>query len=411
MSKGVLIDLNIMRDEGNIKNKTIIVWGAGDKGKNVIKLFKKADIRILYVCDSNAKLWGTKIDGYVVRSPFELCSVVDAEKICVIMCTIAESNQEIRKTLDYIVDVKYEYATYFGIINMFRFHYRTLFKNESVKSLFQAEKEIGWLKFQQRKLQILSDICGVNDGDVLVFQPGKVGSISILVNLKKEKEEVFHFHHIHFPANILQEKHIKMWETALESVKCKKIKMIVGVREPISRDISAFFEVFSERNLYRRGDWIFENGNLYDVFERYMDTILHDSYGQWINGVPDVWGDEFLWFDREIKRLWGIDIYQYPFDREKGYSIIRSAGIEIFLYKSEKLNDISKELYMFVLNRPISQFSTEYKTDISWRNEAYQEFKNNVILNSEYVDHYYKNNKKMDYLKKWEKNIAPKKVI
>ena len=52
MSKGVLIDLNIMRDEGNIKNKTIIVWGAGDKGKNVIKLFKKADIRILYVCDT-----------------------------------------------------------------------------------------------------------------------------------------------------------------------------------------------------------------------------------------------------------------------------------------------------------------------------------------------------------------------
>ena len=51
--------------------------------------------------------------------------------------------------------------------------------------------------------------------------------------------------------------------------------------------------------------------------------------------------------------------------------------------------------------------------DVSWCSAAYQEFKNNVVPSLSYIEHYYKNNKKMDhfytleekdeFLKAWER--------
>ncbi len=418
MSKGILIDLDIMRDSEFIKGKSIILWGAGDKGKYVIKMLKKASIHVSYVCDSNAELWGTAVEGYTVISPFELCKAADKENLCAVLCTAPGSNQTIRKALDYIVDASYEYATYFGIVYMFRFHYETLFQDEAVKYLFRLEKEVGWLEFQQRNLKVLSDVWGVTEGEILLLQPGKVGSSSILVNLLREGCGGYHLHHIHFPANILQEEYRKIWEAALERLRSKKIKLITGVREPIARDISSVFESFNERNNIRRGDWLFKTGDPYKIFEQYTDMILYGNYEPWSSGVPKVWGDEFVWFDQEIQRLWGIDIYQFPFDREKGYSVIRSKGIEIFLYKCEKLDEVSEELYQFALGHAVSCFVSANRADISWRNEAYQKFKRSVVLRPDYVAHYYKDNGKMDhfyteeeksgFLKKWEKQIGQK---
>ncbi len=416
MSKGILVDLNIMGNLKCIKNKTIVVWGAGDKGKYVIKMLKKAGISVLYVCDSNVKLWGVEIEGQIVISPFELCRIGNRGKLCIVLCTMPGSNPAIRKTLEQIIDVKYEYATYFGIINLFRFHYEALFRDEYIKCSFRIEKEIGKLEYQQLILQRLNNVCKVRDEDILVLQPGKVGSISIMANLMREGCSVYHFHYIYSWAGILQEEYRKIWETALKNLKVKKIKIITGVREPIARDFAAFFEAFSEKNNIRRGDWIFRCGDVYKVFRQYMEMVVHGDYRPWNDGIPEVWGDEFIWFDKEIKELWGIDVYQYPFDKENGYTVIYSEKVDIFLYKSERLNDVSEKLYEFALGYPIPEFVIENRAEDSWRNEAYQEFKRNVVLSPDYVEHYYKDNKRMDFfytkeekegfLKKWENQIG-----
>lgn len=418
MSKGVLIDLNIIQDHKCIKNKKVVVWGAGAKGKYVVYMLKKANISVSYVCDSNVELWGIRIEDRVVISPFELCYTCKKTHLCVILCTAFPNNRTIRKMMDQMMDVKYEYITYFGIINLFRFHYKTLFSSESIKCLFDLEKSIGRLEYQKRQIHTLSAICKIGEGDILLFQPGKVASSSVKYNLMKEGCVAYHVHHLGFPENILHDEWREKWEKVLGGLRSKKIKVISGVREPISRDISALFQPFIEDNKSRRGDWIFETGDIYKGFEQYTDIIMHCNYEPWPNGVPEVWGDEFLWFDKEIKALWGIDIYQYPFDKKKGYTVIHSEKVDIFLYKSEKLNEVSDKLYQFALGRSVLQFVSENKTEFSWRNEAYQEFKRNVVLNPDYVDHYYKDNKRMNhfyteeekkiFLKRWENQIGPK---
>ena len=413
MSKGRLIDLEIMRDETYMKGSEIIVWGAGEKGKHVIDMLKEADIPISCICDSNADLWDTEMESYLIKSPFTIRHFVNTENLCAILCVESKHVSAIQKSLDYIVDTNYQFATYFGIVSMFRFHYQSLFRNPSIAYSFAIEKNMGRLEYQKRQFQILNELCQIKDGDVLVLQPGKVGSLSIYSNLRRERRGVYHFHHIHFPMNFLEEGCRGVWERAWRNLRHKRLKIITGVREPISRDFSALFQALNERNNIRRGEWLFNTGDLYEVFRQYENMILHGNYEPWRDGIPEAWGDEFLWFDREIRQFWGIDIYEHPFNKEEGYSIICSDGIEIFLYKCEKLNDILMELYQFALGHPLSHFFSENRMDVSWCSAAYQEFKHNVVPSLSYIEHYYKNNKKMDhfysleekdeFLKAWER--------
>lgn len=418
MGRGVLVDLELMRNQEWIRDKELVIWGSGDKGGYGIRMLRKAGISVSMVCDSNAELWGTEREGHTVVSPDALCHA-DARRLCVFLCVAPGNYRAVRKALDQILDGGYQYATYFGIVNLFRFHYETLFSEEYDKWLFRLEEDMGLSTLRQSQLCKLHDIYGVEDGDIMVLQPGKVGSCSVVKSICGKERRLMHVHHLGFPSDVLQESYKGVWEMALKNMTGKRLKVIAGVREPIGRDISAFFQMFSEGNeIFRRGDWILGTGDLYQGFGQYEDMIVRHNYEPWRNGILGVWGDEFLWFDEEIKKLWGIDIYEYPFDREKGYSVIRCGGIELFLYKSEKLNEVTEELHRFVSGSPAPHFASVNLAETSWRNEAYQEFQKNVLLDPAYVNHYYQNNPRMDhfyteeekknFLKNWEGRIGRK---
>ena len=97
------------------------------------------------------------------------------------------------------------------------------------------------------------------------------------------------------------------------------------VRDPIAREISSVFQssaLFGEA--LRDGDRIDTDRALAFLGERFSG--------------PDPCGYAEEWFDRELAVTFGIDVFDQPFDRERGYTILRSRRADVLLLRTEDLD-------------------------------------------------------------------------
>lgn len=178
---------------------------------------------------------------------------------------------------------------------------------------------------------------------VLIYQMGKVGSTSLELALS----DVNHFHTLYDnpPCYIHRERRsrfrhfLKMMGSALKRLlirRRKRVKIVSLVREPYGRNVSMFFQdlpywmiKYQEINRYdSREEGL---GFLFDTFNEVYDHRYFDS-----------------WFDRELKRLTGIDIFTHPFDRERGCQVICQGRYEVMLIKLEKMASLQSEIEAFV---------------------------------------------------------------
>ena len=91
-----------------------------------------------------------------------------------------------------------------------------------------------------------------------------------------------------------------------------------------------------------------------------------------------------------------MDVYAYPFDKEKGYTVIKTDYMEIFLYRLEDLNNLEKELAEFIDCPEFHLISGNRNTDKEYQ-FAYKEFMKVFKVPQELVDFYYKDNPYMDH--------------
>ena len=96
----------------------------------------------------------------------------------------------------------------------------------------------------------------------------------------------------------------------------------------------------------------------------------------------------FDWFDERMKVDLGVDIFEEPFDKEKGYAVIKKGNIEIFVYKTEKLRGLENELREFL---EVEDFC--FRQDNDAKNKPYsllyQYVKENIKFSKEFLDFYY----------------------
>ncbi|MHC4617663.1 MAG: putative capsular polysaccharide synthesis family protein [Planctomycetota bacterium] len=144
------------------------------------------------------------------------------------------------------------------------------------------------------------------------------------------------------------------------------------IREPIARQVSAFFEN-CERDARVAGhdvDW---------SLEALCDTFLR---GERFWQPPS-------WFDYEMKQVWEIDVYDYPFPRERGYLVITRGKLELLILKLE-VDDAIKE-------RVIAQFLGIRNFRLVRANEArhkdyaktYRAFVQTIRLPAAYIEAMY----------------------
>lgn len=216
---------------------------------------------------------------------------------------------------------------------------------------------------------------------IIVYQMGKVGSSSIRDSLKSGGiHPVFHVHRMN-PRNIeaVRNTYLRRGQKALnEGVgvflyknicqKNKKAKFITIVREPISRNMSAFFQNYE---IFTGCKYKATNFQLKELIDLFLSHYSHD--------VP------LTWFDVEMKEVLGIDVYRYPFPKEIGYVIIREGSFEILLFKVE-ISDAIKEKaiseFLDITDFRLKRHNVARDKEYS---ETYKDFKQAISMPYSYV--------------------------
>jgi len=171
---------------------------------------------------------------------------------------------------------------------------------------------------------------------VLVYQMAKVGSMSVYRSLLAQ--EYAPLVHLHRLQRLRQRHPWRYWYVKSLFASRKRIRLISPVREPVSRNLSSFAEDFASCF----------GGSMQDHSLQELETLFwrYDRHDWGIN-----------WFDEELNRSTGIDVYAYPFDQEAGYGTLSEGRFEVLLLKAEIPDDIKETAIREFLHLP--QFHLE----------------------------------------------------
>lgn len=181
------------------------------------------------------------------------------------------------------------------------------------------------------------------------------------------------------------------------------IKVITAIREPISQNLSFFFQtlLFDERKLL---DWILgelenegfsgrkeklkqmeklfiQNGDdIEKLFEAAIGRFVYND----IKKINSIHARSLQMFLSEFSEN-VVDILSYPFDIQKGFTIVREKNIEVFVYQLEKLNEIVPNLSAW-LGVPFYKLVNENIASDKWVGACYKQALNEISISQEYFD-------------------------
>jgi len=148
---------------------------------------------------------------------------------------------------------------------------------------------------------------------VYVYQMGKVGSTSLEATIESKTKGVFARSHYFYDMPVNRQK----WLVA--RLKCHMpVNVICPIREPISRNVSAFFQNFTRDTGLSFTDQKFSYMELKQLF---LDCYPHNI--------------ALEWFDRNMKPFFGLDVYQEAFPIEKKWAIYQSGSARVLVYRSD----------------------------------------------------------------------------
>ncbi|TRU43405.1 MAG: AerL protein [Microcystis aeruginosa Ma_QC_Ca_00000000_S207] len=254
-----------------------------------------------------------------------------------------------------------------------------------------------WKTERQLKQELLN-----NSSVIFVYQMGKVGSVNTYLTLKKKlpDQAIYHIH------NLNSEHFSKIWEAMqldqhyhaftfghscitkylsehIEEIKGQKsIKIITGVREPIARNISWFFQIIDCACVFPEFFIKYEKGLIT------MDDIIKKFWSQ-----NFVYGKQYDWFEEELEAVFGIDIASIDFPKEKGYAIANfpDRNIELLVLKLEKLDSCLKEALETFLE--VENLNCERLDPADFLDEndylIYENLRKSLTFSDEYLEEIY----------------------
>lgn len=419
-------DLEIIKNIALLDGKEIVIWGAGNGGKDAYEEVSKMidssfmgkDVQIF--CDSDPEKWGREQEGRIVISPEELARLVKTRDILLLIASKFVNDILIQiKQLD--IDKYSLICTRLGVRLAVIFN----IKDNRIRQAFRKEYLVKY-EFEKRALEYSyfreivnldkSFLCtAINSDDALyILQPGKVGSTTVVRSLEIYGKLVVHTHNLFYEKDGSR-KYRDYCKKMFEEIKERPIKIISLVREPISRDISSFWAIIkNQRFLYSK----FLNKD----FMEFYDQFLEYAYGAKENfeSIPDYvkdvikWGDQGEWFKETILEWFGLDVFSYPFDKEKGYAIIQKDNIQMLILQMEKLNKLEDIIGDFAGVEGFKLQSANQTISSGWY-PMYKEFQEKLVLTKEYlehcygpesyVQHFYSKEDQDKFLQRWKYNI------
>lgn len=251
---------------------------------------------------------------------------------------------------------------------------------------------------------------------LLIYQMGKVGSRTVRRTLKDAHlpGRILHLHSLSDSLPELVNKHIEAglypYHLALGLAVRRKLsnldylecKVISLVRDPIARSLSAVFQVprlVGAELLDEAGH--FKVARTVEFLEQRLQS-------------PGAFEFTFGWFDREIKSVFGIDVFSGPFDKEQGWTIYRRNGIELLVLRMEDLSSIGPYALASFLGAPepipLRQDNiTQNKHSGDEYRAVREQFRLSVpfcesVYASRYARHFYSDTMIEAFMEKWARN-------
>ena len=190
-------------------------------------------------------------------------------------------------------------------------------------------------------------------------------------------------------------------KTLLFLYKRRKMKIITVVREPISRNMSSYFQDIHIPLMHIAANHSMvnpKNTNISKLISEYFRNF-NQNFG--IN-----------WFDNELKKYFGVDAYKYEFNKEKGYDIIKKGNIEVLIIKYEKLGEVGEKCIGDFIGNSEFRIVNRNTSQEKWYSPVYENFKKEIkfddiylddMLNNKYVKHFYTEEEILGFYNKYRR--------
>lgn len=388
-------DYDLLNNVDVLFDKSIIIYGAGLYGRKSARLLDDAGLGVYCFCDRNESI--KECMGHRVLSLNELEEKVKQEDCMIVIgsryyCEEMIEELERRKISAYV-------CTWYGLqagieVNVGR---DERFPNFFAEDFMKRKKVYMSHFINMAELNHFLYLCTTTI-DVWVFQPQKTGSRTVEHTLYNAGLNVAHLHNMARRTELEARDEVATF--FINNIKFRGGKFVVVVRDPIARALSFFMEYFRETFIIRSLE------EEYDLAENARRFVMEEMRTN----------SELAWFDEELKSVTGIDIFQYPFDKEKGYVRIKERNVEVLVLTLEKLNENVAVLGEFVGKPNIQLCIRDIGEEEKIYKYIYTELKKHIRLPARVLDELYKENQQLDYFyteeekerfrMKWEKNVG-----
>lgn len=379
------------------KQNKVVIYGTDFRAVSLIKLFKFFDIEV-HAFFNEDEIVSRYIKGIPVYGKLNMREFANQNDVLIQMGILAESfkllaipssenllEKNIRKLGEFSIKDVISYEETTNIL----YTYKDLILNE--RSIEQGKEyykvdALENLVLDRRKMLHDHIIQYSNNSILLGCLPPKTGDNTLRNTFLKHNINFYNFSH-----------YTHLFDLNSLTSCCENIKLITAVRDPISQNLSAFFEMIS--NLYRSTNYdnFFIDSENYILFmqdtqltfdrylygNKYLKTSFEIDYPQTMieiqliqNFIPN--------FQKNI-----IDILSYPFDKEKGYTIIKEENLEIFVYQLEKMNDIVEEMSEWIGEEQFDEWVKGNEASNKWVADSYKQAQKELIFTQEYFDKCY----------------------
>ena len=218
---------------------------------------------------------------------------------------------------------------------------------------------------------------------------GKVGSTSIVNGLLKHEFEATKAHWLH---HLYPEGEFPTVRPDIKERLHEPLNVIVPIREPMARNISAFFQKI-------------------DFYEFALDkTSVDKLYKTFLNKYRITYPDE--WFRKELTYTFAVDPYGVPFNHSDGYQFYQDGVNTILIIRLEDCERVLPEAMEKLVGVPI-QMKRDNASDAIKRRfgieKYYRIFKNlkfpkhfvDKHYELEYAKHFYTEKEIQEFKKKW----------
>jgi hypothetical protein len=176
----------------------------------------------------------------------------------------------------------------------------------------------------------------------------------------------------------------------IKSNKSPPLKVIVPIREPLARNLSAFTFSLIKYGISGRGST-----------SKKLKELFLNKYNIY---YPD------LWFEKELMDIFDFDPFLSSFNYKRGYKIYKSGKHKFLIYRLEDIKKALRPALRKFLG--IKKFEITHESNLGTKKyigDSYTDLKNETfpkefldkIYNLKYVNHFYTNDEIRIFKEKW----------